>query len=203
VIVLDSSVVINLLACGDAARLLKALDRNAMVPKQVVEEIAREPISHSDNANSFSNLVQSGLLQPYELKDAHYLSFLDLVGAAAPDGLGDGEAATIAAAEHLQCMAIIDERKATRIARRRRSPHLTACTLDLYACSQLASAYSRADLGGLVFSSMQLARMRVPADRRTWVVDLIGEERSMQCSSFPRSALTVAYPQSRVGELMD
>lgn len=185
-IVLDASVVINILACGDAARLLKALDQKAVVPRQVVVEIAREPVRHLDDANSFPKLLQSGLLQLHELEDMHYLSFLDLVGAAAPNSLGDGEAATIAAAEQLQCMAIIDERKATRIARSRRAPHLTACTLDLYACTHLASTYSRDDLAVLVFNSMQHARMRIPADRRTWVVDLIGEERAKQCSCFPQ-----------------
>ncbi len=191
-IVLDASVVINLLACGDAARLLKALDRKAVVPRQVVAEIAREPIRHADDANSFPRLLQSGLLQSHELEDAHYLTFLDLVGAAAPDSLGDGEAATIATAEQLKCMAIIDERKATRVARARRPTHLPACTLDLYSCSQLASAYSKDDLAALVFNSMLHARMRIPADRRAWVVELIGEERATQCSCFPRSIPTPA-----------
>lgn len=185
-VVLDASVVINLLACGDASRLLKALGRKVMVPRQVVDEIAREPIQHADDANSFSKLLQSGVLHPHELNDAHYLNFLDLVGAAAPDSLGDGEAATIATAEQFQCMAIIDERKATRIARSRRPAHLTASTLDLYACDALTSIYSRTDLAALVFNSMQYARMRIPADRRNWVLDLIGEDRARQCACFPR-----------------
>lgn len=185
-IALDASVVINLLACGDAARLLKALGRKVVVPKQVVDEIAREPVRNVDDANSFPKLLQSGLLQLHELDDVHYLNFLDLVGATAPDSLGDGEAATIAAAEQLQCMAIIDERKATRIARGRRPSHLTACTLDLYSCSQLASVYSRDELAALVFNSMQHARMRIPADRRRWVVDLIGEDKAKLCTCFPR-----------------
>jgi predicted nucleic acid-binding protein len=189
-IVLDTSVVINILACGDAARMLKSLDRRVLVPRQVVDEIAREPIRHVDGANSLSGLLQSGLLQLHLLEGAHYLSFLDLVGAAAPDSLGDGEAATIAAAEQLQCMAIIDERKATRIARERRLPHLTGCTLDLYSCISLALAYSRDDLALLVFNSMQHARMRIPADRRAWVMELIGEERAKQCSCFPQPAAT-------------
>lgn len=190
-IVLDASVVINILACGDAARLLKTLNRNVVLPKQVVDEIAREPVRHADDANSFPRLLQSGLLQPRELEDAQYLRFLDLVGAAAPDTLGDGEAATIVTAEQLQCMAIIDERKATRIARGRRSPHLTACTLDLYSCSQLASTYSKDDLAALVFNSMQHARMRIPVDRRHWVVDLIGEDNAKQCTCFSRSSPTI------------
>ena len=185
-IVLDASVVINLLACGDASRLLKTLDRKLIVPRQVVDEIAREPIRHADEANSFFMLLQSGVLHPHELDDAHYLTFVDLVGAAAPDSLGDGEAATIATAEQFQCMAIIDERKATRIARSRRPAHLTANTLDLYACDALASIYSKTDLATLVFNSMQHARMRIPVDFRNWVLDLIGEDKVKQCACFPR-----------------
>ena len=186
-IVLDSSVVINILACGDAARFLKELDRKVVLPRQVVNEIRREPVQHPDSTNSFPNLLQSGLLQLYELEDENYLKFLDLVGAAAPDSLGDGEAATIAVAEHLQCAAIIDERKATRIARGRRDVSLTACTIDLYTHSLAAAKYSREEVASLIFSSMQHARMRIPQERRPWVLDLIGAERAMQCSCFPKS----------------
>lgn len=187
-IVLDASVVINILACGDAARLLKALDRKAVVPSQVVDEIGREPVRHADDANSFPDLLRSGLLQLHELEGVHYLKFLDLAGAAAPDSLGDGEAATIAVAEQLKCMAIIDERKATRIARSRRPSHMTACTLDLYSCNDLSSIFSKEDLALLVFGSMQHARMRVPVDRQSWVIDLLGENRVKQCTCFPQQS---------------
>ena len=186
-IVLDSSVVINLLACGDAARFLKRLDCNVVLPRQVVNEVHREPVQHPDSANSFPSLLQAGLLQLYELEDEHYLKFLDLVGAAPPDSLGDGEAATIAAAEHLQCTAIIDERKATRIARNRRNVSLTACTIDLYAYSLATAKYSKEETASLVFNSMQHARMRIPQERRAWILDLIGEERARQCTCFPKS----------------
>lgn len=189
-IVLDASVIINLLASGDSARLLKALGCKAVVPTQVVAEIARDPIHRPDTANSLAGLLESGLLHLHDLKDKHYLNFLDLVGAAPPDSLGDGEAATISAAEELKCMAIIDERKATRIARCRRAPHLTASTLDIYSSGQLELIYSRNDLAELVFSSMLHARMRVPADWRTWVIALIGEERALKCSCLPRHAVT-------------
>lgn len=191
-IVLDTSVVINLLACGDAARLLTSLDRRVVVPKQVIDEILWEPVRHADEENSLSGLLQSGLLLVHQLKGAHYLSFLDLVGAIAPNSLADGEAATISAAEQLQCMAIIDERKATRIASSRRPPQLTACTLNLYSSKQLTSVYSRDALAALVFNSMQHARMRIPADWRTWVIELIGETRAKQCSCFPRSITTAS-----------
>lgn len=186
-IVLDSSVVINLLACGDAARFLERLDCKVVLPRQVVNEVRREPVQHPDSANSFPSLLQTGLLQLYELEDEHYLKFLDLVGAAAPDSLGDGEAATIAAAEHLQCVALIDERKATRIARSRRDTTLTACSIDLYAYCLGAAKYSKEEVASLVFNSMQHARMRIPQERRSWVLDLIGEERARQCTCFPKS----------------
>lgn len=186
-IVLDSSVVINLLACGDAARFLERLDCKVVLPRQVVNEVRREPMQHPDSANSFPSLLQTGLLQLYELEDEHYLKFLDLVGAAAPDSLGDGEAATIAAAEHLQCVALIDERKATRIARSRRDRTLTACSIDLYAYCLGAAKYSKEEVASLVFNSMQHARMRIPQERKSWVLDLIGEERALQCTCFPKS----------------
>jgi predicted nucleic acid-binding protein len=187
IIVLDSSAVINILACGQPARFLSSLGCSVVVPRQVINEICREPVQHTDNRDSFPELLQSGLLLPHDLANGHYLEFLNLVGAAAPDGLGDGEAATIASAEQLRCIAIIDERKATRIARNRRPVDLTACTLDLYAYSLTTEKYAKEDVASLVFSSMQYARMRIPSERRSWVVNLIGGERAKQCNCFPRS----------------
>lgn len=191
-IVLDSSAVINILACGQSARFLTTLGCSVVIPRQVIDEISREPMQHFDNGDSFSSLLQSGLLLPHDLVDEYYLSFLDLVGAASPNSLGDGEAATIASAEQLQCAAVIDERKATRIARNRRDPGLTTCTVDLYAYGLTTARYSRDDVASLVFSSMQYARMRIPPDRRAWVVDLIGEDRARQCTCFPQSSAAIA-----------
>lgn len=191
-IVLDSSVVINILACGQPARFLTSLGCTVVTPRQVIDEISREPVQPANHGDSLPGLLQSGLLLPHDLADENYLEFLDLVGAAAPDSLGDGEAATIATAEQLQCLAIIDERKAMRIARNRRDVGLTACTLDLYAYSLTLAHYSRKDMASLVFNSMQHARMRIPAERRAWVIDLIGEEKAKQCSCFPRSLQAIA-----------
>lgn len=192
IIVLDSSAVINILACGQPARFLSTLGCSVVVPHQVVAEVSRDPVQHIDNGDSLSGLLESGLLLPHELVDEPYLKFLDLVGAAAPDSLGDGEAATIASAEQLQCIAIIDERKATRIARSRRTIDLTACTLDLYDYALAAAKYPSEDVALMVFNSMQYARMRIPPERRAWVFDLIGEERARQCSCFPRSFAAIA-----------
>lgn len=191
-IVLDSSVVINILACGQPARFLTSLGCTVVTPRQVIDEISREPVQPASHGDSFLGLLQSGLLLPHDLVDENYLEFLDLVGASAPDSLGDGEAATIASAEQLQCLAIIDERKAMRIARNRRDAGLTACTLDLYAYSLTKAHYSKKDMASLVFNSMQHARMRIPAERRAWVIDLIGEEKAKQCSCFPRSLQAIA-----------
>ncbi|WP_157511088.1 hypothetical protein [Frateuria sp. Soil773] len=192
IIVLDSSVVINILACGQPARFLNTLECTAIIPSQVVNEISRGPVQPASQADSFSSLLQSGLLVPHDLVGENYLQFLNLVGAAVPDSLGDGEAATIASAEQLQCTAIIDERKAMRIARSRRDANLTANTLDLYDYSLTKSHYSREDIASLVFNSMKHARMRIPAERKTWIIDLIGEERARQCSCFPRSLPIIA-----------
>lgn len=188
-IVLDSSAVINILACGQPARFLTALGCSVVIPRQVVDEISREPVQHSDNGDSFPSLLQAGLLLTHDLVDEHYLSFLDLVGAAAPHSLGDGEAATIASAEQLQCAAVIDERKATRIASNRRDANLTICTVDLYVYGFTTARCSRDEVASFVFSSMQYARMRIPAKREAWVIDLIGEDRARQCTCFPQRSL--------------
>jgi hypothetical protein len=116
-----------------------------------------------------------------------YSTFLELTGAPGPNDIGDGEAATIAYAQQTAGVALLDDRKAAKIALARSSPIHVLHTLDLYASASIAKRISDQDLEDLVFNSLRNARMRVAADFRPWVAALIGSERMSGCPSIGSS----------------
>jgi len=120
-----------------------------------------------------------------------------LTGAPAPDDVGDGEAATIAYAEQIAGVALLDDRKATNIARARRSRIDVLHTLDLYGSEAVAKRISIQDLGDLVFNSLRHARMRVTVDFRPWVGAIVGKDRMSQCPSIGRSHADAALIGAR------
>ncbi len=94
-VVLDASVVINLLGTGVAKKILTAFEFKCAIDKLAVQEIVRHPRPDGDLKKELGLLVREGLIREVKLSDARYKDFLELVGAPSPDGLGDGEAATL------------------------------------------------------------------------------------------------------------
>lgn len=190
-LVLDTSAVLNMLACGTAARLLGALDMKLIVPQQVIVEVKREPVAPDDPSHSMEGLLQGGALQAHHLTGPAYDTFVELAAAEPPNGLDDGEAATIATAEQLACECVIDERKAIRIARARRTDVNVLCSVDLFLIAQARKAFDAAMLADLVFKALFHARMRVPQNHHAWVLGLIGVERAARCTSLAAARRTL------------
>jgi len=189
-LVLDASVVINLLGSGQPARLLRAIARPAVVVDIAKGEIKRDPSTRKSAATVLDALESQGLLKCVSLSDAGFEAFLALVGAVPPDGLGDGEAATIAYAEEVQGAILIDERKALRIASARSTPRPVLSTLDLFSSRLSEEGIPTSELADLVFASLCNARMRVPRQFRPWVTGLIGAQRAAQCSTLGAATTT-------------
>lgn len=183
ILVLDTSVVLNVLACGAPVCALESLQTRFIVPSQVVREISKEPIGTDVPTDTFGELLRRELLLEHRLEGDALRTFVELAAANPPDGLGDGEAATIALAEDLGCEAVIDERKATRIATFRRSHVPVLCTVDLfYDLHQRLTARGH-DVSDYVYKALRDGRMRVPNRSGDWVVNLIGIKRARQCPS--------------------
>jgi hypothetical protein len=187
VLVLDASVVINLLGTGNAVTLIQALGRKCVVERIAWGEITRDPLTGKAAAEPLKALKDVGLLHRQQMhRDATAL-FLDLALAQPPDGLGDGEAATLAHAVTSGASAVIDERKAIRISAAKFPKLRVLSALDLLSSRSVTDALDRAALADAVFSALFHARMRVPSEFRKWVVDLIGKERASQCPSLGRT----------------
>lgn len=187
--VLDTSVVLNLLASGEPRRLLNALNATCYVTPQVIAEVTREPALPHQSC-TLAQLLDAGVLCEYPVAGDVLEAFIALAGAAPPDGLDDGEASSIAAAEALDCEVSIDEKKATRIARLRRPEVAVWCTVSIFRCIDDKKAIADDDLTLMVFHSLKYARMRVPFEHGRWVVDRIGNDRAQECSSLARFWVT-------------
>ena len=186
VVVLDTSVVLNLLASGAAARVLETLGLAFWVPTQVVREVRRQPDPASSSERStLRYLLDTGLVRELTPEDGALDTVLDLVAAPSPDGLDDGEAATIAIAESLGCSPALDERKARRIATARRPDQTLSSSIDLFKALEWHTELQGGELCEWVFNALRHANMRVLHPHTEWVMQLIGRERAARCPSLP------------------
>lgn len=183
-IVLDASVVINLLGCGAAARVLQAIPGRHLVPDVTSREILRDPLTPGGGANPITPLVATGLIERIGLAPATMTTFIELVGAEPPNDLGDGEAAAIALASELGLPIALDDTKARRIVRERFHGLQLRSSVDLFALPSVAFALGDS-LADAVFSALVHARMRVLPENDAWVRLLPGE-RAEACPSLKK-----------------
>src|ERR1700691_363560 len=183
ILVIDASVAINLLGTGRPADLLRALNRRVIIDEVALREVTSDPFIKLPGHEAIGALMRSSLISPVQLSASAFEVFLELTGAAPPDDLGNGEAATIAQCFDIGAVPVIDERKATRISLSLRPRHPILHTIDILASSAVAAALSRQELADLVYAALFHARMRVPAPCRDWVCAMIGPERTGRCPS--------------------
>lgn len=181
----DASVLINLIATNRLAEILRALDTPAFVTDQVFAEVHVDPRDRKRNPDVLGPFVASGVLLRVTLDDTALETFLDLTGAE-PDGLDDGESATIAYAIHRGSSAVLDESKA-RVICSRSYPHLhVVTTVDLLRSDAVRDALGEDGATEAIFQALRLARMSVPTEHAAWVRQVLGPERVGLCSSLRR-----------------
>jgi predicted nucleic acid-binding protein len=183
----DTSAVINLNATGCAAEILRAIPNKVMVVDVVVRELEDGRRHGRRDADSLQELIAAGLVEIGRLGDIAALHFERLVVGPAAMTLDDGEAATIAWAVAHGGIAVVDERKATRLCAQL-FPHLcVGCTVDILAHPAVGFSLGKEMLAAAVFKALQNGRMRVFPQNIEWVVDLIGQEQAAACASLPMS----------------
>lgn len=185
-LVLDASAVINVLGTSQAAALLGALGRTCVVEATAWREVTRDPLTGKSASGPLKALIDRRLLLKQEMNSETALTFLELVLAQPPDGLDDGEAATVAHAAAIGGSAVIDERKALRVCTVRLPTVRLLSTMDLLTHSSVSRALGQAALSDAVFSALQHARMRVLPEFAPWVVELLGPDRAAKCPSLNR-----------------
>ncbi len=184
-LVLDASSGLNLLGTGRAADVLCVFRREFLITAQAAAEVDRDPLTNEPGQAALERLSGAGLLCTVQLSMPAYEHYLALVSAPSPDGLDDGEAATVAHAAEIGGVPVLDERKGTRLA----SPlcaQAPACTLDILSHALVLDLLGKDGVADAIYSALLHARMRVPVFFRPWVVQLVGPDRLLSCSSIPR-----------------
>lgn len=185
-LVADASTVINLIATGSARDIIAALPNRIAVVDVVLGELETGRARGREACDHLKELASSGALEIVELGDDALPHFENLVIGPAVTTLDDGEAATIAYALAHSSLALIDERKATRICRERFPNLRLACTIDVLIHGDVQQRLGRALLADAVFRALRDGRMRVLSHHLAWVIGVIGEQRAAQCPSLPR-----------------
>jgi predicted nucleic acid-binding protein len=186
-VVLDASVVINLVATGCAADIIRAFPNRLAVVDIVQAELETGRSRGRQDADRLKALVSAGLMDIVKLSDEGEQYFEGFVAGPAADTLDDGEAATIAYAITYGAVALIDERKANRICTERFPTQSLGCSTDLFSHSKVQERLEREALAQAVFNALVHGRMRVLPNYIKWIVELIGTERTALCTSLPNA----------------
>jgi predicted nucleic acid-binding protein len=185
---LDSSVVINLLATGHAASILKALAMPVVLTDNVVREVEFGSSNGRQDVGLLRGMIADQVLAIRELEGRALETFFALVSGPASESLGDGEAATLALAHARGCSAAIDENKATRLATERFTSIRLVTTVDILAHDGVRAGLGDARLSQAAFQALRLARMQVREQQFEWISGLIGPQNVEACSSLRRLA---------------
>ena len=186
-IVLDASVCVNLIASGQAERIIQSIPRDFIVTQPVVRELEDGVSAGHSHTTSLAALTNAGLVEQRALSDSASSAYVSLVSGRTIDTLDDGEAATIAYAEAAGAWAAIDERKARRICSERFKSVRRASTVEILADVHVVDSLTATELSEAVFLALSEARMRVLPDHRDWVIRCVGTERAKLCPSLPAS----------------
>lgn len=187
IVVVDTSTVINLNATGCAREIVQAIPNKLVVADVVTGELDEGRRRGRPDADLLGELVVADLVEIVKLDDPAVLHFEKLVVGPAAITLDDGEAATIAYAIRHAGIAVIDERKATRICAQMFPELRIGCTVDILSHPEVLRSLGKDTLAEAVFKALYHGRMRVFPHCVEWVIGLIGTHQAAACTSLPNS----------------
>lgn len=180
-LILDTSVFINLNGSGACARILDALPNQVMMTLHAVGELIPAPDRSRDDRTDVESHISSARIEVISLNETASERFGELISDSTSP-LGDGEAATIAAAEMLGAMAVVDERRARRFLLAER----IATSIDIFSHPEVMSALGVDGHKEALYQALRRSRMSVHESQRDWVINVIGPARAAECNSLPR-----------------
>ena len=181
----DASVWINLAATGRCTEILAALGTPIAIVDVALRELQRGSANGHGVLAHVEPLIQSGQVQVLSMTIEDEDAFFGLVAGGTAETLDDGEAATLVVAARLNGTALVDERKATAIARQRFPTLDLRSTTDVLFATLPDEGGNVGPLADALYAALRGARMRVPAQWQARVVQVLGAERTSQCNSLP------------------
>lgn len=186
ILVLDASVIINLLATGYASAILQAVPAPIVVTDNVIREIELGAVNGRPEPKQLLELIHNQILKREELSGIALEHFFDLVSGSTAASLGDGEAATLALARCNGFTAGIDEKKATKISSERFENLRLITTVDILAYEPVRISLGDEALAKATLQALKNARMQVRENQFDWIQGLIGCENVSLCPSLRR-----------------
>lgn len=171
-VILDASVLINLLGCGEPVAVLAGLGERCLMEQRTLREVRRHPISGLDYVEPLRMLVSRGTLEEVRMNEAEYETYLAFVSGPLGNRLGDGESAALAVSSRGASL-VLDERRARRRAANSVNGATVASTLQLMLTSGYRQGWSAERLRDLVVSARQHARMGVPKEDTALLGELL------------------------------
>ncbi|MCK1640180.1 hypothetical protein IVA95_21880 [Bradyrhizobium sp. 157] len=185
----DASVIINLIATGRPREIIEALGHPFLVTENAcveLEEGARK--GHDDHAE-LMKLISAGVVTMVTLGDTALVAYEQLIDGSYVRTLDDGEAATIAHAQAISAVPLLDERKARSICAASFSNLSMLCSAELLMDSALAAKFGALGQVDLIVNALKMGRMRVPSEHVAKIRNMIGENVAAQCPSLPKPRL--------------
>ncbi len=186
ILVADTSVLINLNGTGCALEILEAVPGSFFITDRVFSELARGTKHGHTDVDLVQRLVEAGAATVSELGQTGIALYRPLVDGNAQSTLDDGEASTIAYAQEVSGVALIDERKARSICSARFPGLTVGSTVDLLVHDAVSQAIGADRLVQALKNALHYSRMRVPPHNLDVVVELIGAREAANCASLPR-----------------
>ncbi|AZP70733.1 hypothetical protein EJJ20_11640 [Pseudomonas poae] len=188
ILVLDASVIINLLATGYASAILQAVPTPIVITDNVIREIELGAVNGRTEPKQLLELIHNQILKREELSGIALEHFFELVSGSTAASLGDGEAATLALAHSNGSTAVIDEKKATKISFERFASLRLITTVDILAYEPVRISIGEDALAMATLHALKHARMQVRENQFDWIQELIGWESISLCPSLRRLA---------------
>ncbi|HKQ48564.1 MAG TPA: hypothetical protein VJZ71_10885 [Phycisphaerae bacterium] len=188
IFVADASVVININATKHGLDILRAMPNSLIVTENAIAELARGNYRGHTDADEVGKFIEIGAIRSARLVEGAIGVYTSLVEGSALRTLDDGEAATIAHAHAISGIALIDERKAQRICNREFPSLRVASTIDILIDDTIRVALGAQGQIASIVNALRFARMRIPPQLVSRVVDLIGAEVAETCHSLPRAS---------------
>lgn len=187
-IVLDSSAVINLNATERATEILAAFSNKMKVTEMVFDELEQGEMYGYDDGSKLRILLDKEFVELVRLSGEQLLIYRGLVAGNAGQSLADGEASTIAYAVVHDAVAVIDDRKASKLCARQFTNLRVLTTIELLLHKIVQSHLGHQDWEEAIYLALRAAKMYVPPELVSTVVSLIGIAKAADCTSLPRHA---------------
>jgi predicted nucleic acid-binding protein len=172
-LVLDTSVLLNLLGCGATQDVFAGLPRPCLVEEKVLGEVRRHPVPGLCHVEAIEALRDCGHVELVSMSDAEYAHFLSMIQAPLGVRLDAGESATLAVAHARGHAVVMDENKGRRYVADRFPGMQVVSSLVLFISATVRLGRDADFLRTVAGTARDSARMAVPRSERELLAEVM------------------------------